>query len=433
MKKFGVIFCLLTSILLVIAGCSKKKEVEPENNAEEVSSLETIEGVWNGSILIPNQPLPIILTFDKASGTISIPVQGLNDYALTSVTLNDTDIFFQMDIQGQPITFDGKVAQDNITGTFTQQGQSFPFELTKGSPEEIAETGDVVQVAVENGTMDGLLEMPQGEGPFPLMVIIAGSGPTDHDGNSPALPGKNNSLKMIAEDLAAEGVASIRYDKRGVGMNMSLAGKEEDLRFDHYIDDASAWVQFAKTDARFSKVGIIGHSEGSLIGMVAAEQADADAFISIAGAGRPIDQVLMEQLEVQLPTNLLEESTTILDALKQGKQVETISAELQSLFRESVQPYMISWLNYDPAEQLKKLQIPVLLVNGNRDIQVPVKDAELLHEAKKDAELLIVDKMNHILKESPEDREGNIATYSNPDLPLAQGLMDRIVGFLKGL
>ena len=212
---------------------------------------------------------------------------------------------------------------------------------------------------------------------------------------------------------------------------MGLAGKEEDLRFTHYIDDAAAWVQFAKNDARFSKVGIIGHSEGSLIGMVAAEQADADVFISIAGAGRPIDQVLMEQLDAQLPANLLEESNMILEALKQGEQVETISTELQSLFRSSAQPYMISWLHYDPAEQLKKLQIPVLLVNGNRDIQVPVKDAELLHDAKKDAELLIVDKMNHILKESPEDREGNSATYGNPDLPLAQGLMDGIINFLK--
>lgn len=433
MKKFGIFFCLLTSILLVIAGCSKKKEAEPENNAEEVSSLEKIEGVWNGSIHIPNQPLPIALTFDKTIGTISIPAQGLSDYALTSVTLNGTDILFQMDIQGQRITFDGQVAQDNIMGTFTQQGQSFPFELSKGTLDEVAETGDVVQVEVADGTIDGQLEIPQGEGPFPLMVIIAGSGPTDHDGNSPALPGKNNSLKMLAEGLAAEGVASIRFDKRGVGVNMGLAGNEEDLQFDHYIDDAVAWVQFAKTDARFSKVGIIGHSEGSLIGMVATEQADADAFISMAGAGRPIDQVLMEQLEAQLPANLLEESNTIVEALKKGEQVETISPELQSLFRPSVQPYMISWLNYDPAEQLKKLQVPVLLVNGNRDIQVPVKDAELLYDAKKDAELLIVDKMNHILKESPEDREGNIATYGNPDLPLAQGLMNGIIGFLKGL
>ena len=262
-----------------------------------MSSLESIEGLWDGSIIIPNQPLSIILTFEKNNGAISIPAQGLSDYPLTSVTVNESDVFFDMTIQGQTITFEGKVEQEKITGTFTQQGQSFPFELTKGSKEQLAEIGDFVEVKLKDGTMSGQLETPQGEGPFPLMVIIAGSGPTDRDGNSVALPGKNNSLKMLAESLAAEGVASIRYDKRGVGKNASLAGKEEDLRFGHYIDDAAAWVQFAKTDERFSKVGIIGHSEGSLIGMVAAEKTDADAFISIAGAGRPIDQILLEQLE----------------------------------------------------------------------------------------------------------------------------------------
>lgn len=341
MKNIGIVVCLMTSIFLVIAGCSKDKEPEPETNSKGMSSLESIEGLWNGSIIIPNQPLSIILTFEKNNGAISIPAQGLSDYPLTSVTVNESDVFFVMTIQGQPITFDGKVEQEKMTGTFTQQGQSFPFELTKGSKEQLAEKGDFVEVQLKDGTMSGQLETPQGEGPFPLMVIIAGSGPTDRDGNSVALPGKNNSLKMLAESLAAEGVASIRYDKRGVGKNASLAGKEEDLRFDHYIDDAAAWVQFAKTDERFSKVGIIGHSEGSLIGMVAAEKTDADAFISIAGAGRPIDQILLEQLKEQLPANLLDESNTILDTLKQGEQVQTVSPELQSLFRPSVQPYMI--------------------------------------------------------------------------------------------
>lgn len=396
-----------------------------------MSSLESIEGLWSGSIIIPNQPLSIMLTFEKNNGTISIPAQGLSDYPLTSVTVNEVDVFFDMSIQGQSITFDGKVEQEKMTGTFTQQGQSFPFELTKGGKEQLAEKGDFVEVKLKDGTMSGQLETPQGEGPFPLMVIIAGSGPTDRDGNSVALPGKNNSLKMLAEGLAAEGVASIRYDKRGVGKNASLAGKEDDLRFEHYIDDAAAWVQFAKTDARFSKAGIIGHSEGSLIGMVAAKTTDADAFISIAGAGRPIDQVLLEQLEELLPTNLLDESKTVLDKLKQGEQVQTVGPELQSLFRPSVQPYMISWLQYDPVAQLQKLHSPVFIVNGNRDIQVPAKDAKRLHDAKNDSRLLIVENMNHILKEAPEDREGNFATYSNPELPLAKGLMDGITVFLN--
>ncbi|WP_144510590.1 S9 family peptidase [Bacillus sp. FJAT-22090] len=426
MRRSLNIFSLIAMVFLLLAACSKEKE-----EASEVDSLEKIEGVWEGSINIPNQPLPIVVEFGTEKGMISIPVQGLSDYPLSDVKLNASDVFFNMNIQGQKLSFVGKVEQEKISGTFTQQGQSFPFELVKGSKEEEVDKGNMVEVKVHGGTMSGQLEIPSGEGPFPLMVIIAGSGPTDRNGNSIALPGKNNSLKMLAEDLASNGVATIRYDKRGVGNNTSLASKEEDLRFDQFIDDAAAWVKFAKDDTRFSKVGIIGHSEGSLIGMVASEKTDADAFISVAGAGRPIDQVLLEQLQTQLPANLMEESTIILEKLKQGEQVKTVSPELQSVFRTSVQPYMISWLKYDPTQHLQKLNCPVLLVNGNVDIQVPVKDAELLHQAKKDSELLIVDKMNHILKEAPADREGNIATYSNPDLPLANGLVDGIVDFVK--
>lgn len=426
MKRGLLTFCLLISAGLVIAGCSKN-----EDDSKGMSSLETIEGEWNGLINLPNQPLPIILTFTKEDGTISIPAQGLQDYPLANISLNGSELSIDMTIPGQQLKFDGNVEQEKIKGTFTQQGQSFPFELTKGSLEEEPDTGEAVQVQLKDGTMAGLLEMPQGDGPFPLAVIIAGSGPTDRNGNSPLIPGKNNSLKMLAEQLAENGVASIRYDKRGIGENQALGSNEEDLRFDDYIDDASAWVQFAKNDDRFSEVGIIGHSEGSLIGMVAAENADADIFISIAGAGRPIDQVLVEQLEQQLPVNLLKESDDILQKLKQGEQVDKISNELQSVFRPSVQPYLISWLKYDPAKEIQKINTPVLIINGTRDLQVTTKDAERLHDAKKDSALVLIEDMNHVFKEAPEDQEGNMATYMNPDLPLAKGLLNAIVDFLK--
>ncbi|MDW0118287.1 alpha/beta hydrolase [Sporosarcina thermotolerans] len=423
MKRISLTFCLLISAILLVTGCSKKEK--------ELDSLGAIEGVWNGTINIPNQPLLVSLTFTKENGTISIPSQGLQNFPLAGVTLNGSELVIQMTLPGQQITFDGSVEKNKISGTFTQQGQSFPFELTKGSSEETPDTGEAVQIDLNEGKMTGVLEVPKGDGPFPLMVIIAGSGPTDHNGNSPLIPGKNNSLKMLAEQLADEGVASIRYDKRGVGVNQSLVGNEEDLLFDDFINDAAAWVEFAKNDSRFSKVGIIGHSEGSLLGMVAAEKTDADAFISIAGAGRSIDQVLLEQLGPQLPVNLLKESDDILQKLKQGEQVEKFSAELQSLFRPSVQPYMISWLKYDPVKELQKLSSPVLIINGTRDFQVPVGDAERLHEGKKDSRLAIIKNMNHILKEAPEDQEGNMATYMDPNLPLAKGLMDEIIDFLK--
>lgn len=438
MKRLSIFICLAIGILVIVAGCGKSGEKAPEANLNDPganhagsSSWEAIEGVWEGAINVPNQPLPIHITFKESEGTISIPVQGITNYPLSNVNLSGSDLSFEMEIQGQSLKFVGQAEQEKISGTFTQSGQSFPFELNKGSEEQMEDPGNTVQVELKDGMMAGQLELPQGEGPFPLMVIIAGSGPTDRDGNSPLIPGKNNSLKMLAEQLAAEGVASIRYDKRGIGANTGLGGKEEDLRFDDFIDDAAAWVQFAQKDERFSKVGIIGHSEGSLIGMAAAEKTGADAYISIAGAGRPIDQVLLEQLENQLPDQLLKESIEILEQLKQGKQVETVSDDLQMLFRPSVQPYMISWLQYHPTELLQKLKSSVLIINGTSDLQVPVTDAELLHGAKKDSELLIIDRMNHVFKESSQDQEENMATYSNPDLPLAKGLLEGLIGFMK--
>lgn len=431
-KKALILSLLLFHILL--SGCSnsdKQGGEEVSKDKEETStnvSLEMVEGVWEGSIKVPNQPLPISIKFTNEEGLISIPIQGLNDHPLTNISLNDKDITFNMPLPGQKITFAGKLQDEKMAGTFTQQGQSFPFELTKVT--DVAKAEHLEELEVNGGKMIGQIEIPEGEGPFPLMIILAGSGPTDRNGNSLVMVGKNNSLKMIAEELAAEGIASIRYDKRGVGLNMGLATKEEDLRFNHYIEDAVAWADFAKEDDRFSDIGFIGHSEGSLVGMIAAQEAGATVFVSLAGAGRQIDEILLEQLSNQLPSELMSESEKVIKKLKQGEQVEEVSNELHSIFRPSVQPYMISWLQYNPIEQIKKLDARILLINGTADLQVPSSDAELLHQAK-DSELLIIEKMNHVLKESPSDEAGNMATYTDPSLPLAEGLMDGIIEFIK--
>lgn len=423
MKKSVIFLSLVSCLLLIVSGCNKTSKKE--------DSLVTIEGFWEGTIDVPEQPLPIQFTFNEDKNTISIPLQGLFDYPLTSVTVKGEAIAIQLDIQGQHITFNGTIKEKQISGTFKQQGQSFPFKLRKETKEETRENQHLIEVDVTGGHLLSQLELPEGEGPFPLMVIIAGSGPTDQDGNSLLLPGKNDSLKMLAEQLATKGVASIRYDKRGVGRNTNLGGKEEDLRFEQYIEDAAAFVQFARSDERFTKVGIIGHSEGSLIGMVAAYEAKADIFISLAGAGRPIDEVLVEQLTSQLSSDQLQEAKTIIDKLKQGEFVTNVSVELQSIFRPSVQPYLQSWLTYDPTKALQQLDIPVLIVQGDRDLQISVTDAKRLHQAKPDATLVIVEKMNHVLKEAPENREDNLAAYTNPDLPLAAPLIEEILNFMQ--
>lgn len=271
------------------------------------------------------------------------------------------------------------------------------------------------------GDLFGTLTVPITKGTFPVALIIAGSGPTDRNGNNPQM--KNNALQMLAHELAAQGIASMRYDKRGIGESAPAMISEEQLRFENYVEDAKAWAAQLKTDPRFRKLIVIGHSEGSLIGMLACEQ--ADAFVSLAGAGRPIDVILKEQLAAQLTgkKKLLRAANEGISKLKEGKLVEDAPMELFGLFRPSVQPYLISWMKYDPANEISKLNIPIVIVQGTTDLQVQVKDAELLHQAcPLNSELIVIEGMNHIFKMAPLDRVKNIETYSNPELPLAEEL-----------
>jgi pimeloyl-ACP methyl ester carboxylesterase len=242
----------------------------------------------------------------------------------------------------------------------------------------------------------------------------------------------NNSLKFLAEGLYKHGIASIRFDKRGIGKSSGAMISESELRFEHYVDDAAGWITLLKEDSRFSGVVVAGHSEGSLIGMLAARKAGAAGFISLAGSGRPLDEVIRIQLKNQ-PAFILDEALPILDQLSNGAMVDEVSPMLQPLFRKSVQPYLISQFRYNPAVEIANLEIPVMIIQGTTDIQIGVEDAEILYKAIPSATLKIVEGMNHILKESNKDMQQNLATYSNPNLHIFEGLNNAIARFVAEL
>jgi uncharacterized protein len=250
------------------------------------------------------------------------------------------------------------------------------------------------------------------------------------------VPGKNNSLKLLAESLSAEGIASLRFDKRGIGQRAGAVVGEDRLRFETYVDDAVAWLEFLKADSRFSTIALLGHSEGSLIGMLAARRFPVTAFVSVAGPGKPADEAMLEQLKVQLPPEQFAQAERILQELRGGRTVanaaETLPQPLATaLFRPSVQPYLISWFHYDPSQEIAKLKMPVLIVQGTRDLQVSVADAELLAAANTKAKKVVLEGMNHVLKTVSDNTADNVAAYSNPDLPLADGLVEAVADFLK--
>lgn len=288
-----------------------------------------------------------------------------------------------------------------------------------------------VQLDTEPGRVAGTLLLPAGDGARPVALLIAGSGPTDRDGNSRLLSGKNNSLRLLAEALAAEGVASLRYDKRGLGGSASAALREADLRFGDLAADAARWLKWLRADPRFSQVIAIGHSEGALIGTLAVREAGADALVLLAGPGRGFFSVLREQLRGRLPDALAQKSETIMSELEAGRTTDDVPKELATLFRPSVQPYLISLIRHDPARELATLRIPVLIVQGETDIQVKFEDAGRLFAARPDARQVLLPGMNHVLKRVPADRAQQLASYSDPSLPLAPALVPAIVDFLR--
>ena len=281
-----------------------------------------------------------------------------------------------------------------------------------------------------NSLLNGTLYAPiKQKNTTKLVILIAGSGPTNRDGNQIGLT--NNSLKFLAESLVKNGIAVYSYDKRIFAQMASGKLDEAGLSFDNFIDDTKAVILYFKNQKKYHSITVAGHSEGALIGMVAAN-GNADAYISIAGAGRPIDEVLLEQIEKQAPI-LKEEVEKNLATLKSGNTFELKNQMIASLFRASVQPYMISWIKYHPQNEIKKLQIPSLLINGNKDIQVSVQDAQLLQRAKPDAQLQIIPNMNHIFKAITGDDTENKASYTNPELPICPELTSIITTFIRSL
>lgn len=298
-------------------------------------------------------------------------------------------------------------------------------------PALLSAQEEAVSIKAPLGDVYGTLLLPESGSKVPVVLLIAGSGPTDRDGNNPMM--KMNTLKMLAESLQKNGIASLRYDKRGIAASAKAGEKESDIRFEDYIDDVRTWIEFLKKDPRFDRIVIAGHSEGSLIGMIASQDNPAvGKFISIAGTGMPAGQILKRQLKAQ-PQPIQDLCFPIIDKLAQGDTVGKVSPLLSSLFRPSIQPYLISWFKYDPAVEIAKLKIPVLILQGTHDLQCNTEDANLLASAYPTAEKVLIPNMTHVLKDCDSmDQATQLSrVYSETDLPLNPTLTETIVRFVK--
>lgn len=284
--------------------------------------------------------------------------------------------------------------------------------------------------SVDAGGFPATLEDPSGTGP--LVVMVAGSGPTDRDGNS-ALGVRAGYLRKLADALAGRGIASLRYDKRGLP-GSAPAGNEADVTFSTYVEDLRSVIGWAAAGYPGRPLVLLGHSEGGTVAIEAAKAApEAIAgLVLLATPGRPPGETLRDQL-ANLPQPTRAEARAILAELEAGRRVEPVPPTLAGLFRPSVQPFVMSLLALRPAETLAEVAMPALVVGGGTDLQVGRADFDALAQARPHVESRWFPAMNHVLADAPADFAGNVATYADPDAALTAGLADVIAGIVRGV
>lgn len=280
-----------------------------------------------------------------------------------------------------------------------------------------------------NPLIKGSLIQPN-SGSNTLVILIAGSGPTNRNGNQPGL--STNCYKYLGQQLAQNGIAFFSYDKRIIAQIINKTLDESKLRFEDMVVDATSVLDYFKSKNSYGKIIIAGHSEGSLIGMLTAQKGVA-GYISISGPGRPADQILTEQLTKDQPEAAASLQQCIDTMKTTGKwSCDTKVENTAAIFRPTVIPYLLSWFQYNPYTEIQKLTIPVLIINGDQDLQVQVKDAELLKKAYPKAQLEIIKDMNHVLKNTPT-LELNTAAYTDGTLPVEPKLVAIITQFVQQL
>ncbi|MFK7832382.1 MAG: alpha/beta hydrolase [Winogradskyella sp.] len=262
----------------------------------------------------------------------------------------------------------------------------------------------------------------------PLVIFIHGSGNVDRNGNQAGINAKANYIKQLSTLLNNENIAFYRYDKRtSTVSNMKFIMRE--LSFDKFVEDAKLTINNFKDDSRFSSITLIGHSQGSLVGMLSSVTG-VDKYISLAGPSAAFDVIITKQIRLQNGDSIANIVESHFEELKTTGTIAKVDLNLMSMFNKPTQPFLVSWAAYNPSEEIKKVIVPTLIINGTKDLQVSVEDAKQLKQSKDDAELVIIENMNHVLKTIIND-EDNLKSYNSPNFPLSEKLVSTITAFIK--
>lgn len=337
----------------------------------------------------------------------------------------DGTIDYELQFEKPIVDINLVVDHNLIVGIIRQKHQtSERDDITSSSPDNI-------YITTDEGNIYGTLTLPKAvDKKVPVVLLIGGSGPTDRNMNQlPKL--RTNSFLLLAAELSKNGIASLRYDKRGIGTSYKIGQDLSKVVFEDLVNDACRFITLLKNDQRFSRIIVLGHSEGAAIGLEASLKIQPDAYVSLSGFAGDMGQILMTQIKSQMGSQDIKVASEILDSLYEGKTYKRpLPASLSHVLSLENQPYLMSSLKYNTLNDIRKLKIPILLVAGTADKQVATYHAEKLFKNNKYAELKIILNMNHVLKRVLSDAE-NTESYMQPNTPFHEQLTPGIMTFFR--
>jgi len=450
-----------SALMVAMALFSCASGVEPRMSGESGAALPErangasadleLEGSWDGFLSYMGTDMAIALNFLNEDagwvGRMDIPPQNAFDMALSDVGFSNGAL--KATLPGlTPLAIEATVSADKLSGAFSQGPAAGSIRATRSGDgdslraamraKEAAAAAALdpsivsreVFIDIPGGRLYGTLSAPLSSKPASAVLVIPGSGPTDRDGNSMLLPGKNDSLLRLGNGLVKAGFLVLRVDKRGIGKSVWPGLREEDMTIGQMAGDAGAWLAYLRAAEGIKRIATIGHSEGALVALLSAREAKPEYLVLLAPLSADFFDTLFKQL-AGMPEDYLRRARFIYEELKVGRYVNKVDADLLPLFRPSVQPYMRSLIEHRPAALLAAQGIPTLVVAGGRDLQIELADAKALASARPGVGFLPLEDMNHVLKAVKPDLADNQAAYSQPSYPLAEGLVSGIAEFLS--
>lgn len=400
-------------------------------------------GRWEGSMMLGDGELPFTLRVSAAGALLDLPVQDLFGYPSAGIAAGQSSLNLSWLFGGGQLSMQYRQADGLISGTYRQGEAVGSLRLVRSSFQPEPST-ELALRAADGALLPGTLSLPsplvptdskagqkQAQLKVPLIILHAGLGAADRDGNNFNVPGRNDALKQLAKALAELGVASYRYDKRGSGQSSWLVAKEEDLSFEAWITDLAAAIRLFAADDRFSSVYVLGLNDGAVVAAAAANASAAISGLIIACASADSTLDAFSEAVAKAPPEHQESGSRILAELSGAKRVETVPDFYAASFRPSFQPYLIEAFKYDIKAELSRYKGKLLIVQGDMDLQVTLEDFITLANAANDALTHIVPRMNHVLKDVPQDIEENFAAFSDPSYPVSQALAEALAEFAR--